>query len=193
MTERNLVIDPPLRRDAAENRRRVLAAAESVFAEHGIEASVDAVIEAAGVGTGTFYRRFPNKDALLEELVGEMLEQVIGLARDALEGDGGDGKAFEQFLFEAGEYSVRKAALFPSLCTPSSVRANPELQEAFDACLSELLLSARDAGRVDSEVTEADVRDVLRAVTGIVTIGGPEGDWKRHIGIWLAGARPRSS
>ncbi len=56
--------DRPLRRDAEHNRQRLLDAAADVFAEHGLEASVEEIARTAGVGMGTLYRRFPTKDAL---------------------------------------------------------------------------------------------------------------------------------
>jgi AcrR family transcriptional regulator len=61
--------DRPLRRDAIENRRRVLDAAATVFAAHGLDAPVEEIAHAAGVGMGTLYRRFPNKEALIEQLM----------------------------------------------------------------------------------------------------------------------------
>ena len=54
----------PLRRDAQRNRERIQAAALELFAERGVEVTLDDVAERAGVGVGTVYRRYPNKDAL---------------------------------------------------------------------------------------------------------------------------------
>jgi AcrR family transcriptional regulator len=62
--------DRPLRRDAHENRQRLLDAAAAVFAERGLEAGVE---EIAGVGVGTLYRRFPTKDALICALVHDVM------------------------------------------------------------------------------------------------------------------------
>lgn len=53
------------RADAARNRTRILAAAEALFAERGVDAvSMDDVAAAAGVGKGTLYRRFGDKAGL---------------------------------------------------------------------------------------------------------------------------------
>lgn len=66
-----------------ETRRRVLAAAERVFAEHGIEAaSVDDVAAAAGLTKGAVYSNFRSKSELVIAL---MEEHVLDLQRAAAE------------------------------------------------------------------------------------------------------------
>lgn len=61
---------PPERADAARNRRRILDAAERLFAEHGVDGvSTDAVALAAGVGKGTVFRRFGDKAGLAAALL----------------------------------------------------------------------------------------------------------------------------
>lgn len=73
-----------LRRDAAENRARLVSAAERVFAEHGTAASMDDVARAAGVGSATLYRRFPSKDDLVRAVLDGFFTRLIALADDAL-------------------------------------------------------------------------------------------------------------
>jgi len=47
---------------------RILAAAESLFRQHGFEgASVERVMRAAGLTVGGFYAHFTSKEALLAE------------------------------------------------------------------------------------------------------------------------------
>ena len=60
----------PLRADAERNRERILAAAAEVFARRGLSGTMDDVAAEAGVGVGTVYRRFPEKDDLIEALFG---------------------------------------------------------------------------------------------------------------------------
>jgi len=79
--------DRPLRADAERNRERILSAAAEVFAERGLDVSMDDVAAAAGVGVGTVYRRFPDKDALIDALFEEKIGHAAQLARDALELD----------------------------------------------------------------------------------------------------------
>ena len=62
----------PERADAARNRRRVLEAAAALFGEHGVDGiSMDAVARAAGVGKGTLFRRFGDRQGLLVALLDE--------------------------------------------------------------------------------------------------------------------------
>ena len=74
----------PLRRDAQRNRERILIAAREVFAERGVDATLDEVAARAGVGVGTVYRRYRSKDALLDELFEERVAEVGILAEVSL-------------------------------------------------------------------------------------------------------------
>ena len=69
-----------LRSDAQRNRARILTAAAEVFATRGLEATLDDVAAHAGVGVGTVYRRFSNKEALVEALFEKSLDQIVDLA-----------------------------------------------------------------------------------------------------------------
>ena len=69
-----------LRRDAAQNRDRLLAAARELFADRGFDVTLDDIARHAGVGVGTAYRRFANKGALLDAL---FVEQTVELAAAA--------------------------------------------------------------------------------------------------------------
>src|SRR5574342_294589 len=75
----------PLRADAERNRRRVLSAASDLFAERGLDVSLDEIAAAAGVGVGTVYRRFADKDALIDALFEDKIGDVERLARECLE------------------------------------------------------------------------------------------------------------
>ncbi|WP_395366846.1 TetR/AcrR family transcriptional regulator [Streptomyces sp. YH02] len=71
---------PPRRTDARLNRERLLATAQEVFAEAGPGASLNRIAQRAGVGPGTLYRHFPNRQALLaavlRDRIGKLVEQA---------------------------------------------------------------------------------------------------------------------
>jgi AcrR family transcriptional regulator len=75
----------PLRRDAALNRQRLLDAAAELFATRGLSVTLNDIAHHAGVGVGTAYRRFANKDELIDALFEAQLEIYAQMASDALE------------------------------------------------------------------------------------------------------------
>src|SRR3954467_11819009 len=75
----------PLRADAARNRARLIAAARELFAERGLNVTMDEIARHAGVGVGTAYRRFASREELIEALFDDRFEQIIANAERALE------------------------------------------------------------------------------------------------------------
>src|SRR5262249_24442909 len=73
-----------MRADARRNRQRVLDAAAAVFAAHGADVPVDVIAREGGVGPGTLYRHFPNKDALFEAVILERFAPLTAEARALL-------------------------------------------------------------------------------------------------------------
>ncbi|MEV4422239.1 helix-turn-helix domain-containing protein [Patulibacter sp. NPDC049589] len=100
----------PLRRDAERNRRRILDAAAEVFADHGLGASLDEIAQHAEVGVGTVYRRFPNKEALIDALFDDQLDEIVSIAEAGLAiEDPWDG--LEHFLRTALERQAQNRGL----------------------------------------------------------------------------------
>ena len=92
----------PLRRDAERNRQRILEAARDAFAEGGLCVTLDEIAHRAGVGVGTVYRRFPDKEQLIDALFEEAIGEMAGLAEDALAADD-PWEGLVQFLERASE------------------------------------------------------------------------------------------
>ena len=76
--------EPPLlherseRRDASEHRQHILEVAQHLFAEHGVDVvSMHQIARTAGVGQGTLYRRYKNKNELCMDLLGERHERFV--------------------------------------------------------------------------------------------------------------------
>jgi AcrR family transcriptional regulator len=84
---------PAGRRDAVRNYHRVLEAAREVLGESGADASMEEIAARAGVGVGTVYRRFANKEALIDELLRLSMEEGLDAARQALDCRDGTGRA----------------------------------------------------------------------------------------------------
>lgn len=90
-----------MRKEAVENRQRLLDAADDLFAQKGTAASVAEIVRAAGVGPPTLYRHFGTKEGLIKA-IGERRQEVVAaqLARALAQptGIGGLRLAIEQHL-----------------------------------------------------------------------------------------------
>src|SRR6478672_7126241 len=84
-----------VRADAQRNYDRIVEVAREVFREQGYDASLDEVAKRAGVGPGTLYRHFPNRDALLDAIMQSWVARVDEAAEKALVHE---GPAREQLL-----------------------------------------------------------------------------------------------
>ena len=74
----------PLRRDAARNRQRILEAAADLFRQRGRSASLNDIAHHAGVGVGTVYRHFPDRDRLIDGLFEQRFEELVAHMAEAL-------------------------------------------------------------------------------------------------------------
>jgi AcrR family transcriptional regulator len=179
--------EPPLRKDALENRKRLLEAARTVFAEQGLDAGVEEVAMAAGVGVGTLYRRFPTKDALIYELVKELLNEVLALA-DAAEA-AEDGRGLEQFLFAAGAAHAANRGCLPQLWTAPGI---DPLRLAVRQAMMRLLVGAQSRGHVREDASPTDIELIFWSWRGLFEYMGDHAEpaWRRQTAVMLAGLRP---
>src|SRR5580693_6840286 len=86
-----------LRADAVRNRERILEAATTLMAIHGIDVPIDDIADLAQVGVGTVYRNFPTKGALFEALLLARITPLVAAARTAAAADE-PGEAFVAFV-----------------------------------------------------------------------------------------------
>lgn len=178
-----------LRADAARNRQRVLTAAARVFAERGLDVSLDEVAHAAGVGVGTVYRRFPNKEALIDALFEDKVENIIVLANeaDAFE-DPWEG--FVYFIGQALEQQVRNRGLRDVLLRSEfACAAAARTRDAVAPILSELIERAQAAGRLRPDVVVNDIPMLVTMLGAVSDYVGPEDTelWRRYMVLILDG------
>jgi AcrR family transcriptional regulator len=183
--------DRPLRRDAKENRERILVAARGLFAELGIDASVEEIATRAGVGMGTLYRRFPTKDALVDAIFEEHLDGMAAAAERALEtADGWDG------LVEYLTYVVNLQATDRGLTDIVGVQLRTEERVAqarsrLRPLVQRLIERAQESGKLRGDVIYEDI-SVLLWTTGRVADAtrdiAPK-FWQRHLALAVDGLR----
>jgi AcrR family transcriptional regulator len=174
-----------MRRDALRNQELVLAAARTVLSELGTEASMEQVASQAGVGVGTVYRGFPNKEALIDELVRIMIDDLVIAARGALLRS--DGTGLEVFLRALGESFVAHRGLADKLVGRIKADAGVVLNQL----MAELLAQAKEHHRIGRQVTMGDLKAITWALRGVVeaTAAVAPDTWQRFLDIHLAGLR----
>jgi AcrR family transcriptional regulator len=194
-TLERMAADAPLRRDAAANRERILETARRLFAEQGLDTSMDEVARAAKVGSATLYRRFATKEALLDAVLGDVLARFIAFAHEALRQD--DAFAGLQLLLEQ---ATRLQAENRGLLDILSLRPHhaPELADArarFLPLARELVSQAQRQGTLRVDLTADDLPVLfweLGRVVETTSAYAPE-LWHRYLALMLDGLRPQGA
>jgi AcrR family transcriptional regulator len=184
---------PPLRADAERNRQRLLAAAKDLFATRGLDVTLDEVARHAGVGTGTAYRRFPNKDALIDALMVDRIGELAEIARECLEEPDpwrGLTRYFERALALQAADRGLKDVLFSS--GRGRERSN-QARQRIAPVVTKLVRRAQEAGAVRSDIAVSDVPLINFMLNTVVDFGRDvEPDlYRRYLAIVLDGLRPR--
>jgi AcrR family transcriptional regulator len=180
----------PLRADARRNRERILEAARRVFGEHGASAQIDDVAAEAGVGVGTVYRHFPNKEALFTALVAEKFELFNQHAETAA--DVADSwEAFAGMLRAHAQAMVDDASVREVMARVPQELDAEAAQEAYAETAGRIIARAVDDGALRDDFALADVPMVMCGVTHLVDADIPGADWRRLLEIVLEGLRAR--
>ena len=108
-TEPITTVNRPKRADAQRNYDKVVLAAREAFAERGASTSLEEIARRAGVGIGTLYRNFPNRQSLLEAVYVDEVEQVARTAAELEQLE--PWEALSGWLRHVAAYLVTKQAL----------------------------------------------------------------------------------
>jgi AcrR family transcriptional regulator len=183
----------PLRADAARNRARLLEAARAVFAERGLDATMDEIARRAGVGVGTAYRRFRNRDDLINALLEERLDEFMTIVDDAL-AEPDPWRALTGFLERSLEMQAEDRGFKELQLQSADGRERLRLFRArLRPLVRELMRRAREAGELRDDVVEDDVL-LVSLMTGAVadfSAGVEPQLWRRALALQLDGMRAR--
>jgi AcrR family transcriptional regulator len=179
----------PLRRDAELNRQRIMAAAREVFAERGLEATLDDVARRAGLGIGTVYRRFPNKEALIDALFEESFGRVVALTEAAQQNpDAWDGLV--ALMVELAEMQAADRGLRDLMLSEVYGRDRvAQMRERIKPLMDGLVSRAVAQGRVREDLKAGDMPALMLMIATTVefTAAVRPGNWRRYLGIMLDG------
>jgi AcrR family transcriptional regulator len=172
----------PLRADAQRNRDKLLSAATEAFAEQGEEVALEAIAARAGVGIGTLYRHFPNRDGLVAAAYRHEVDELAATPAALLRTQPAD-EALEAWAGRFADYIATKRAMGNALRT-AGASDSPlfvETREQILGALRLLLQAGAEDGTLRSDV---DPADVMRVMNGIWYLpDGPK--WREHVGKML--------
>lgn len=175
----------------------LLDAARKLTSERGLDVSYEEIAHAAGTGVGTMYRRFPDRDDLLDALFADHVMQVIDLA-NAAERSADAWAGITGFLEAQLSMEARHLGLGPLLRgrhRPTAVVALAHA--AMTPVISALVDRAIAAGQLPSDVSTADVAAVHLMVGSVLdaspvdartdATGARTVPWRRALAVALAG------
>ena len=180
------------RADAARNRERVLAAAETVFSAGGPEASLEAVARTAGVGIGTLYRHFPTREALFEAVYRREVQQLAHLA-ERLKEEAEPVEALRQWMRSNVRFVATKKGMSAALAL-AAYKPSDLFSYSFDQ------LSRAVGGLLDRAIAAGEIRedispeDLIRALVGMCYMYDQPGWQKsvlRLVDVFVDGMRNR--
>ena len=183
---------PRPRADALRNRERIVAAAREMFTEFGPEVPLDEIARRAGVGNATVYRNFPDRDALVREVVCSVMDRTVRAAEQALSETGDAFEALERFAHTAADERI--SALCPMVSSTFD-QHHPDLEDArrrAESLVAQLMDRAKAAGQLRADVEYGDL------MVGVAQLSRPPAGTgcdnadrfvHRHLQLFLDGMR----
>ncbi|MFI6868926.1 TetR/AcrR family transcriptional regulator [Nocardia sp. NPDC050406] len=184
---------PPrrLRADAARNQQRIIAAARELFAEHGLEITLDDVADKAGVGVGTVYRRFANKQELISEVFDQNVE-AFGQAIDAAlqQSDPWQGLS-DVFEYACQHMATNRGLAEVLLEMRDSMERFACMRDRIRPGMHEVVQRAKDAGVLQPEIEPGDLFAMVNMVDAVAGFARPVNPevWRRYMALILNGVR----
>ncbi|MFC4498720.1 MULTISPECIES: TetR/AcrR family transcriptional regulator [Streptomyces] len=148
---------PRPRADALRNRERIVCAARELFVLYGAEVPLDDIARRAGVGNATVYRNFPDREALVREVVCSVLDRIVQAGQTALAETGDAFAALEHFAHVSAD--ERFSALCPMMANAFD-QHHPDLEtarERMERIIEEVMDRAKAAGQLRTDVGVGDL------------------------------------
>ncbi len=178
------------RADARRNYQSVLDSARIQFAEHGLDAQIDDIARGAGVGVGTVYRHFPQKDDLLRALAQARFEGLAEQGRKALEAEDG-WEGFVEFMTYSAQVMAEDQMLSEAMDQRGELCGGAAQSVGLIDIVAAMIDRAKAEGKLRADTEPWDVPGLICGIGRAVRAapGTPALTWQRHLEIILAGLR----
>jgi AcrR family transcriptional regulator len=182
-----------LRADAQRNRQLIIDTARRAFAEHGLGVRLDEIAEQAGLGVGTIYRRFTDKDELIRAVFEQALEKIVKMA-DGLLAHDTDGTALRVFFEQTTELMSTDRGLQQIMTGSSLVSADLSKQgrATIEPRLRKLAANAHAHGQLRADISHLDLPLMQIMLTAAIEATTPVGPrlWRRYVALVLDALTP---
>jgi AcrR family transcriptional regulator len=179
----------PRRRDARQNRERLLVEARALIALHGVDASLEEIARRADVGVATLYRNFPTRDDLVRALHDISLAQ-LATVRDEIAAAPTAWAGIVVYTERVAEWLVADSSLPPILKRMETIDPAAGKITAFQGVIASLVTQAKRDGDLRADVDAVDLAVLVTMVGSLGTLGGGyTGQWRRQLSIVLDGLR----
>jgi AcrR family transcriptional regulator len=182
----------PLRSDAERNRQRILRAAAEVFTVQGLDASLDDVARHAGVGIGTVYRRFADKQTLVAELFTGRIDSMVAAAERAYSAPEPWPAlvGFLEYMTDtfSGDLGLRQMLMFGTYGADKVSYARERMRPA----VTKLIERAQAAGQVRADLAPTDIPFIGFMLSVAAQYAGEARPdiWRRYLALLIDGLRP---
>lgn len=156
-----------LRADAQENRDRILAAAGELFAERGLDVGMRDIARRAGVGPATLYRRFPTRQALIDEAYAIEVAACRGIVEDAC-ADQDAWHGFSVAVRRLVVLNVRNRGFVDALVSTATPSDVAEHRRELLGLLAGVARQAQREGALRADFDPADLLLILSAGRGLL-------------------------
>jgi AcrR family transcriptional regulator len=182
---------PALRRDAQENRRRLVGAAIAAVRREGYQVPLATRAADAGVGIGTLYRHFPSREALLDELIYDSYLRVLRNAGDAEANAASGLDAVSRFI----DAALRDRHLLVALPLHGGPDVSSDRTRQARRRVGQATARLIARGQQDGTIrTDATARDVVLFAVLLAQSKPPVADWvpasQRLKAVFLRGLQP---
>lgn len=178
----------PRRRDAAQNRLRLVAAARNSLNTDGADVPLEQIAASAGVAVVTLYRHFPTKQdlilAVFQQIIEDDLGQYFGDSRE----DDDPGAALYGLFERALAMIAAERGLLAAVDSFTSVTR--QVMALVREPLATLLERAQRSGQLRPEISPDDLVLISNMLISTVVAlpSGSEG-WRRYLALVFDGLR----
>jgi AcrR family transcriptional regulator len=185
----------PLRRDARQNREKLIAAATGMFAERGLDVPLEEIARRAGVSIGTLYNRFPTREALIEEVFTDQISAQLVAGEQALACDD-PWEGFAGYVERLCELQAQSRGLTDVMSMRFAEAGR--LTEACERGLAQaagLIARAQEHSVLRADFTSQDLVCIIWANARILEATATVAPrvWRRNLAFYLDGLRAEAA